>query len=99
MVVDPLRGQRGRGRSRMRRAAIGSIIDDITVSGSLEERVVEYVDHLHEHVAAPAIIRDGRFVAPSAPGYCVTMRPDSLARFAFPDGVAWRPAIATRSAR
>ena len=45
-----------------------AIFDYIAVSGSLEDRVVEYVDHLHEHFVAPAIVRDGRYVAPTAPG-------------------------------
>jgi L-fuconate dehydratase len=56
--------------------------------------VVEYVDHLHEHFTAPALIRDGRYVAPTAPGYSITMRPSSLERFAFPGGVAWTAATA-----
>ncbi len=70
-----------------------AIFDYIAVSGSLEERVVEYVDHLHEHFVDPAIVRDGRYVAPTAPGYSITMRPASLEHFAFPGGAAWaRPA-------
>lgn len=66
-----------------------AIFDYIAVSGSLEDRVVEYVDHLHEHFISPALIRDGRYVVPSAPGYSITMRPESLERFAFPAGEAW----------
>ena len=65
------------------------IFDYIAVSGSLEDRVVEYVDHLHEHFISPALIRDGRYVVPSAPGYSITMRPESLERYAFPDSEAW----------
>ena len=76
-----------------------AIFDYIAVSGSLEERVVEYVDHLHEHFVTPAIVRDGRYLAPTAPGYSITMRPESLRRFAFPDGEAWTPAVGSRSAR
>jgi L-fuconate dehydratase len=66
-----------------------AIFDYIAVSGSLEDRVVEYVDHLHEHFVDPALIREGRYVAPTAPGYSIAMRPDSLERFAFPGGEAW----------
>jgi L-fuconate dehydratase len=66
-----------------------SIFDYICVSASLEDRVVEYVDHLHEHFLDPVIIRDGRYVPPTAPGYSITMRPESLERFAFPAGQAW----------
>jgi L-fuconate dehydratase len=76
-----------------------AIFDYIAVSGSLEERVVEYVDHLHEHFVTPAIVRDGRYLAPTAPGYSITMRPESLRRFAFPDGEAWTPTVGSRAAR
>jgi L-fuconate dehydratase len=76
-----------------------AIFDYIAVSGSLEERVVEYVDHLHEHFVTPAIVRDGRYLAPTVPGYSITMRPESLRRFAFPDGEAWAPAVSSRAAR
>jgi L-fuconate dehydratase len=67
-----------------------AIFDYIAVSASLENRVVEYVDHLHEHFVDPVVIRDGRYLAPSAPGYSITMKPDSLRRYAFPEGEAWR---------
>ena len=66
-----------------------AIFDYIAVTGSLEDRVVEYVDHLHEHFDAPAIIRDGRYIAPTAPGYSITMRPESLRRFRYPGGAVW----------
>ncbi len=58
------------------------------VSASLEDRVVEHLDHLHEHVVDPAVVRDGHDVPAVAPGYSVTMWPGSLERHAFPDGAA-----------
>jgi len=67
-----------------------AIFDYLCVSGSLEDRVVEYVDHLHEHFVDPAVIRNGRYVVPTAPGYSITMRPESLIEYAFPAGPAWR---------
>ncbi len=73
-----------------------AIFDYIAVSGSLDGRVVEYVDHLHEHFVDPAIVLDGHYVAPTAPGYSITMREASVARFTFPDGPAWtveRPVV------
>ena len=76
-----------------------AMFDYIAVSGSLEDRVVEYVDHLHEHFVAPAIVRDGRYLAPTAPGYSITMHPESLARYAFPNGAAWAPTAASARAR
>jgi L-fuconate dehydratase len=66
-----------------------AIFDYLCVSGSLENRVVEYVDHLHEHFVDPVVIRNGRYVVPTAPGYSITMKPESLAEYAFPDGPAW----------
>jgi L-fuconate dehydratase len=67
-----------------------SIFDYIAVSGTLEDRVLEYVDHLHEHFEDPVVIRGGRYMPPSAPGYSITMKPASLARYEFPVGEAWR---------
>jgi len=66
-----------------------AIFDYVAVSASLENRIVEYVDHLHEHFVHPVVIRDGRYQAPTAPGYSITMKPESLRTFAFPDGAAW----------
>jgi L-fuconate dehydratase len=67
-----------------------SIFDYIAVSGSLDDRVLEYVEHLHEHFVDPVVIRDGCYVAPAAPGYSIEMRPESLQRFAYPSGSAWK---------
>lgn len=66
-----------------------AMFDYIAVSGSLENRVVEWVDHLHEHFLDPAVVRDGRYLAPTAPGYSIAMRPESLDRFEFPMGPVW----------
>jgi len=66
-----------------------AIFDYICVSASLEDRVVEYVDHLHEHFVDPVVIKGGRYMPPTAPGYSITMRPESLKRYAYPDGAAW----------
>jgi L-fuconate dehydratase len=66
-----------------------SLVDYIAISGELRDRVIEYVDELHEHFVAPAQIRDGRYVAPETPGYSIEMRPESLEEYAFPGGSAW----------
>src|SRR6478672_1802673 len=66
-----------------------AFFDYIAVSGSTETRVVEWVDHLHEHFRDPAIVRDGRYVAPAAPGYSIEILPESLDEYAFPNGPAW----------
>ena len=67
-----------------------SIFDYIAVSGSLEDRVCEYVDHLHEHFVDPCVIRNARYIAPSRPGYSITMKHESLDAFEFPAGRVWR---------
>jgi L-fuconate dehydratase len=66
-----------------------SIFDYICVSASLENRILEYVDHLHEHFIDPVIIKNGHYMPPTAPGYSIAMRPQSLQDFSFPDGKIW----------
>jgi L-fuconate dehydratase len=66
-----------------------SMFDYTSVSASMEDRVVEYVDHLHEHFTAPTVIKGGRYLAPTEPGFSAEMRPESLHRFAFPNGPEW----------
>jgi L-fuconate dehydratase len=66
-----------------------SLIDYIAVAGDLSDRVIEYVDELHEHFVNPVRIRNGRYVVPDAPGYSIEMHPESLEEFAFPTGAAW----------
>jgi L-fuconate dehydratase len=67
-----------------------AMFDYVAVSGTLEDRVIEYVDHLHEHFVDPVVIRDGRYVAPTAPGFSAAMTPDALEEHLFPGGSAWR---------
>ncbi|MFC3236477.1 L-fuconate dehydratase [Streptomyces nitrosporeus] len=67
-----------------------SMFDYVAVSGTWEDRVIEYVDHLHEHFADPAVIRAGRYVTPRAPGFSARMLPASLADHAYPAGPVWR---------
>jgi L-fuconate dehydratase len=66
-----------------------SAFDYIAVSGRLDGRMIEYVDHLHEHFLDPVVIRDGRYRLPTAPGYSAQMRPASLEAYRFPGGSAW----------
>jgi L-fuconate dehydratase len=66
-----------------------SIFDYICVSASLEDRIVEYVDHLHEHFVDPVVIRNGRYMSPVRPGYSSEMYAASTTEYRFPDGPAW----------
>jgi L-fuconate dehydratase len=67
-----------------------SVFDYIRVAGSLEGRMLEFVDHLHEHFVDPVRMRDGRYLAPARPGYSVEMKAESLAAYEFPRGRAWQ---------
>jgi L-fuconate dehydratase len=67
-----------------------SAFDYVAVSGSFDDVVVEYVDHLHEHFVDPVRSRAGRYLAPQQPGYSAEIKRESLARYAFPHGEAWR---------
>jgi L-fuconate dehydratase len=67
-----------------------AMADFAAISGSMEDRAIEYVDHLHEHFADPVRVRGGRYSAPTAPGFSTAMHEASLREFAWPDGPAWR---------
>ena len=68
-----------------------AFFDFIAVGGSLDGRLVEWVDHLHEHFKEPAVVERGRYLAPLAPGYSIEMLPSSLDEYEFPNGPAWVP--------
>ncbi|WP_417443144.1 L-fuconate dehydratase [Joostella sp.] len=67
-----------------------SMLDFISISGSLEDRIIEFVDHLHEHFLEPVVIKDGAYMPPKMPGYSITMKEDSLEAYTFPDGAMWK---------
>ena len=66
-----------------------SMFDYIAVSGTLENRVAEFVDHLHEHFVDPVVIREGRYMPPLQPGYSTTIKEESRAAHRYPDGGVW----------
>jgi L-fuconate dehydratase len=61
----------------------------VAVSGNLDDVVVEYVDHLHEHFVDPVRASAGRYLAPETPGYSAQIRGEALAAYAFPHGRVW----------
>jgi L-fuconate dehydratase len=67
-----------------------AIFDYLRVGCSLDGRMVEYVDHLHEHFEDPVRTRGGRYLLPEQPGYSATMKAASIAEYGFPDGPTWR---------
>lgn len=66
-----------------------AMIDYICISGTMEGRVVEYVDHLHEHFEAPVEIRNAAYMVPEAPGYSITMKEESMKTYSYPNGTYW----------
>lgn len=66
-----------------------SIFDYVAVSGTLENRITEFVDHLHEHFTDPCIVVDGNYTLPSKPGYSAEMFDESVAQYSYPDGSYW----------
>ncbi|MDU8886975.1 L-fuconate dehydratase [Yeosuana sp. MJ-SS3] len=66
-----------------------SMIDFITISCSMENSIIEYVDHLHEHFCEPVVIKNGAYMPPQLPGYSITMKEQSLKDYSFPDGKMW----------
>jgi L-fuconate dehydratase len=66
-----------------------SLFDYICVGADLTDRVIEYVDHLHEHFLCPVVIAVGRYMPPEEPGYSAEMKPESLETHRFPTGAAW----------
>jgi L-fuconate dehydratase len=70
-----------------------AMADYVAISGSMEDRAIEFVDHLHEHFVDPVRIRGGRYLAPATAGFSAEMRPESLERYLFPSGAAWRTMV------
>ncbi len=66
-----------------------AIFDYLCVSGSLENRVIEFVDHLHEHFVDPARIANGHYLLPENPGYSTEILPETLLAYQYPDGPVW----------
>ncbi len=66
-----------------------SIIDYLCVSGSLEGRMIEFVDHLHEHFLDPVVVDQGAYRVPTMAGYSAQMHPQSIEEHTYPDGKVW----------
>lgn len=67
-----------------------SFFDFICVSGTTENRMIEYVDHLHEHFISPVVVEGGCYKLPESPGYSSEMKPASIIEYSYPDGPAWQ---------
>lgn len=67
-----------------------SFFDYAAISGSMEDRVIEFVDHLHEHFTEPTIVSNGRYQAPKLPGIGAQMLEQSTTRWTYPSGAGWQ---------
>ncbi len=76
-----------------------SVLDYVAVSGSLEGRVTEYVDHLHEHFTDPCVVTGAAYALPGRPGYSTQMHAESVERYSFPDGAYWSSRVQAGDAR
>jgi L-fuconate dehydratase len=65
------------------------LFDYIAVSATMEDRIIEYVDHLHEHFFDPVTIKNGHYMPPQKPGYSIEMKPESMDAHEFPHGTVW----------
>jgi L-fuconate dehydratase len=72
-----------------------AMFDFVSVSATADDRVLEYVDHLHEHFTDPVRVAGGRYLAPSAPGFSATLREQSLRDYEFPHGAVWQQLAGT----
>jgi len=64
--------------------------DYICVSASLQNRVCEFVDHLHEHFVTPCVVKKGRYLLPQEHGYSIDIKAQTLIEYEFPNGPIWK---------
>ncbi len=60
-----------------------SMIDYIVISAEKDSRRIEFIDHLHEHFVDPCIVKNGKYIAPSNPGFSIQMKQQTLEDFSF----------------
>lgn len=72
-----------------------AMFDYVAVSGTMDNRVIEYVDHLHEHFLDPVRIQNGAYMPPASPGYSITMKASTLKDYSYPDGIIWKHELQT----
>jgi L-fuconate dehydratase len=66
-----------------------AMFDYVALAGSMQDRIIEFVDHLHEHFTNPVRMSGARYQAPSAPGFSAEMHAESIATYRYPDGTFW----------
>lgn len=64
--------------------------DYVSLSGTTENRMIEFVDQQHEHFVNPAIVQKAHYIAPEAPGYSTELREESILDYEYPTGRKWQ---------
>lgn len=67
-----------------------AMADYVAISGFMNDRAIEFVDHLHEHFVDRVVIASGRYMAPTSPGFSAEMKGQSLEQYQFPNGAIWK---------
>jgi L-fuconate dehydratase len=75
-----------------------AMADFVAITGKKEDRAIEFVDHLHQHFVDPVVIRNGHYIAPTAPGFSAQMHTETLTQYRFPDGPVWCEPLDTATA-
>ncbi|MFD7731925.1 L-fuconate dehydratase [Kitasatospora phosalacinea] len=72
-----------------------SMFDYVALSGTVADRAIEYVDHLHQHFTDPVVIVNGHYAAPTAPGFSAAVHRASIDTYRYPDGAYWAEELDT----
>lgn len=74
-----------------------SMFDYLRVSGSMENRMIEFVDHLHEHFTHPVLVQNGHYMVPTRPGYSIEIWQETVEDYSFPDGKIWNETMVSQT--
>ncbi|GLG96997.1 Mitochondrial enolase superfamily member 1 [Gryllus bimaculatus] len=66
------------------------MFDYVCLSGTKENRVVEFVDQQHEHFENPTVVKRAHYQVPIVPGYSTKLKPASAEAYEYPNGSKWQ---------
>jgi L-fuconate dehydratase len=66
-----------------------AMFDYVAITGKKGDRMIEFVDHLHEHFVAPVEVHDGHYWPPTVPGASTELLGQSLEAYSYPHGPIW----------
>jgi L-fuconate dehydratase len=67
-----------------------AMFDSVAVTGHHDLRVVEFVDHLHEHFVVPTVVKNARYIPPLEAGAGAEMKSQSIKDYLYPTGKEWQ---------